>query len=78
MGCINLAYTDDVNLLEDNKDTNKTAETLIDASKEVSLKGNAYKTKYSLSHHMAGQSHNRRQWTDPLKMWHSWGIWEWQ
>jgi retron-type reverse transcriptase len=40
-----LAYTDDVNLLEDNIDTiKKNTETLIDASKEVGLEMNVEKT----------------------------------
>jgi hypothetical protein len=42
-----LAYADDVNLLGDNIDTiNKNMETLIAASKEVSLEINMEKTKY--------------------------------
>jgi hypothetical protein len=44
-----LAYTDDVNLLEDNIDIiNKNTESLIDASKEVGLEVNVEKTKYML------------------------------
>jgi hypothetical protein len=44
-----LAYTYDVNLLGDNKDTiKKNTETLIDASKEVGLEINVDKTKYML------------------------------
>jgi hypothetical protein len=44
-----LAYADDVNLLGDNTDTiKKNTETLIDASKEVSLEINLEKTKYML------------------------------
>jgi hypothetical protein len=40
-----LVYADDVNLLGDNMDTiNKNAQTLIDASKEVSLEVNTEKT----------------------------------
>jgi hypothetical protein len=48
-----LAYTDDVNLLGDNRDTiKKNIETLIDASKEVGLEINEEKAKYMLvSHH---------------------------
>jgi hypothetical protein len=42
-----LAYTDDVNLLEDNMD-NKNTETLIDSSKEVGLEVNIEETKYML------------------------------
>jgi hypothetical protein len=42
-----LAYADDVNLLGDDIDTyNNIAETLSDASKEVSLEVNVEKTKY--------------------------------
>jgi hypothetical protein len=44
-----LAYTDDVNLLGDNRDTiKKNTETLNDASKEVGLEINVEKTKYML------------------------------
>jgi hypothetical protein len=44
-----LAYADNVNLLGDNIDTiKKNTETLIDASKEVSLEINIDKTKYML------------------------------
>jgi hypothetical protein len=44
-----LAYADDVNLLGDNIDTiKKNIETLIHASKEVSLEINVEKTKYML------------------------------
>jgi hypothetical protein len=44
-----LAYSDDVNLLGDNIDTiKKNKETLIDASKQVSLEINVEKTKYML------------------------------
>jgi hypothetical protein len=44
-----LAYADDVNLLGDNIDAiEKSTETLIDASKEVSLKIDVEKTKYVL------------------------------
>jgi hypothetical protein len=58
-----LAYAEDVNLLGDNIDTiKKNKETLIDASKEVGLEGNAEKPKYTLlSHHQSAglnsQSH---------------------
>jgi hypothetical protein len=56
-----LAYTDDVNLLEDNTDNvNKNIDNLIDASKEVGLEINVDKTKHwymLLSPHMnAGQN----------------------
>jgi hypothetical protein len=56
-----LAYTHDVNLLEDSIDTvKKNTETLTDNSKEVGLEVNAEKTKYMLlSHHQnAGQNHD--------------------
>jgi hypothetical protein len=44
-----LAYDDDVNLLGDNIDTTeKSTETLIDASKEVGLEINVEKTKHIL------------------------------
>jgi hypothetical protein len=44
-----LSYADDANLLGDNMDTiNKNIETLIHASKEVSLEINVKKTKYML------------------------------
>jgi hypothetical protein len=44
-----LAYADDVNLLGDNVDTiNKNTETLIDASRGVTLEVNVEKTKYML------------------------------
>jgi hypothetical protein len=57
-GTHKLAYTDDVNLLGDNIDTVKNTETLIDASKEVSLEINAEKTKYMLlsRHQNVGQN----------------------
>jgi hypothetical protein len=44
-----LTYTDDVNLLEGNINTNKeNTETLIDVSKDVGLQVNAEKTKHML------------------------------
>jgi hypothetical protein len=48
-----LAYANDVNLLGDNiETTNKTTETLSDASKEVGLEANTERTKHMLlSHH---------------------------
>jgi hypothetical protein len=54
-----LAYADDVNLLGDNIDAiKKNTETLIDASKEVGLEINVYKTKYILlsRHQNVGQN----------------------
>jgi hypothetical protein len=54
-----LVYADDVNLLGDNIDTiQKTIETLIDASKQVSLQVNAEKPKYMLlsRHQNTGQN----------------------
>jgi hypothetical protein len=47
-----LAYADDVNLLGDNIDTiHKNTETLIDASKKVSLEVNVGKAEYMLVSH---------------------------
>jgi hypothetical protein len=43
-----LAYVDVGNLLEDNKDTIKKIQTLIDASKEIGLEVNIEKIKYML------------------------------
>jgi hypothetical protein len=43
-----LAYADDMNLLGDNTDINKTQKFQIDASKEVGLEINLEKTKYTL------------------------------
>jgi hypothetical protein len=74
-----LAYAADVNLLGGNIDTiKKNTETLIDASKGVSLEVTTEKTKYMLlsCHHNAGQNHNINICVDPLKMWHSLNIWE--
>jgi hypothetical protein len=54
-----LAYADNVNLLGDNIDTiTKNTETLFDASKEVGLEINLYKTKYMLlsRHRNVGQN----------------------
>jgi ribosomal protein S2 len=56
-----LVYADDVNLLGDNVHTvKKNTETLIDASKEVSLEVNTEKTKYMFMslHQNAGQNHD--------------------
>jgi hypothetical protein len=56
-----LLYADDVTILGDNIDTiKKNTQTIIDASKKVSLEVNTEKTKYmSLSHHQnAGQNHD--------------------
>jgi hypothetical protein len=59
-------YADDVNLLGDSVDTiQKNTQTLIDASKEVGLKINTEKSKYSymlLSRHLnAGQNHDKNR-----------------
>jgi hypothetical protein len=55
-----LTYADDVNLLRDNIDTiKKNTETLIDASKEVSLEINVDKTKYTLLYRHQNTSENR-------------------
>jgi hypothetical protein len=54
-----LAYSDDVNLLEDNIDSiKKNRETIIDASKEFGLEIDVEKTKYKLlcRHQNAGQN----------------------
>jgi len=56
-----LICADDVNLLEKNIHIiKKNTETLLDASKEVGIEGNAEKTKYMfMSHHQnAGQDHS--------------------
>jgi hypothetical protein len=52
-----LAYADDVNLLGDKKIIKRDTETLINASKEVSLGVNEDKTKYMFEshHHNAGK-----------------------
>jgi hypothetical protein len=57
-----LVYADDVNVLCDNIDTMKrNTQTLIDASKEISLEVNTEKTKHMLlSHHQnVGQSQDK-------------------
>jgi ABC-type siderophore export system fused ATPase/permease subunit len=56
-----LVYADDVNLLRNEIDNlQKNAGSVIDASKEVGLEVNAYKTKYMLlsRHQNAGQNHD--------------------
>jgi hypothetical protein len=56
-----LVYADDVYLLGDNIDTiTKSAETIIDASKEDGLKVNEEKTEYMLvsRHQNAAQNHD--------------------
>jgi hypothetical protein len=61
-------------LLGDNIDTiKKNKQTLIDASKEVGLEVNAEKTKYTFlsCHQNAGQNHDKKCLTDPLKLRHS-------
>jgi hypothetical protein len=73
-----LSYADDLNLLGDNRYTvNKNTETLIDASKKVSLEINVEKNKYMLlSHHQnAGQIWDIKKQTSCLKMCHSSDIW---
>jgi hypothetical protein len=58
-----LVYADDVNILDDKRDTiKKNAETFIDTSKDVSLQVNVEDTKYmSLSRHQnAGQNHDTK------------------
>jgi hypothetical protein len=74
-----LVYADDVNLMGDSMDTiKKNTGTLTDVSKEVGLEVNAEQTRYLLlSHHQnAGQKHDIKIATDPLKMWHSSNILE--
>jgi hypothetical protein len=67
-----LVYTDDVNLLGDNKNTTKKSmETLIDSSKEVGLEVNAEKTTYMLLSRHQKVGLKDRQLTDVLKMWHN-------
>jgi hypothetical protein len=58
-----LAYADDVNLLRDYVDaTNKSTQTLTDASKEVGLGINVEKAKYVLlsRHQNAGQNRDMK------------------
>jgi hypothetical protein len=43
-----LAYADDVNIVEENMDTIKNTEALLDACKKIGLKVNPKKTKYML------------------------------
>jgi hypothetical protein len=55
-----LAYSDDVNLLRDNKDAiKKNTESLTDASNEVGLEINVDKTKYMLLSRQQNVGHNR-------------------
>jgi hypothetical protein len=59
--CQLLAFADVVSLLEDNIDTiKKNTETLIDASKEVSVEINVEENKYMLlpHHRNVGQNQN--------------------
>jgi hypothetical protein len=58
-----LVYADDVNPLENNKDTvKKNTEIPIDAAKEVGLELEAEKTKYMLlsRHQTVGQNHDMK------------------
>jgi hypothetical protein len=55
-----LAYTDEVDLLGDNKDTiKKNKETLIDGNKEVGLEINVEITKYKLLSRQQNVDQNR-------------------
>jgi hypothetical protein len=73
-----LAYADDVNLLGDNIDTTeKNAETLIDASKEVGLEINVEKTRYML---LSRQKNVCQNWNIKIANWsfekcHNSNIW---
>jgi hypothetical protein len=73
-----LAYADDVNLLGDNVDTiKKNTEILIDATKEVGLEINVYKTKYMLLSRQqnVGQNRDIKIANRSFKMYHSLNIW---
>ena len=74
-----LVYADDVNVLGGSIYTvMKNTEALVVASKETGLEVNANKTKYMVMFwdQNAGQSHNKRLITFPLKWWRSSNIGE--
>jgi hypothetical protein len=63
-----LAYTDDVNLLEDNTDiVKKNTETLIDASKKAGLEINVVKTKYMLFEYLGTTVTNQNLIQEEIK-----------